>query len=67
MAAASGIVKNHVGRMIVESQVNRGTTVQVWLPAHFEMEEKAAKKSEIEPNRSNGNIPMVENEAMVRK
>jgi hypothetical protein len=49
--------------MTVESQLNRGTIVRVWLPALFDIEEKAAKKSEIEPNRAAGTIPMVENEA----
>jgi PAS domain S-box-containing protein len=65
MAAAYGIVNNHGGRMTVESQLDRGTIVRFWLPAIFEIEEKAAEKPKIESNRATGAIPMIENEKMV--
>ncbi len=63
MAAAHGIVNNHGGQMTVESQLLSGTIVRVWLPALFEIEEQAAKKSEIEPNRATDAIPMIDTEA----
>jgi len=31
----------------------------------FEIEERAAKKAKIEPNRATGTIPMIENDEMV--
>ena len=40
-------------------------TGQIWLPALFEIEERAAKKPKIEPNRATGTIPMIENDEMV--
>ena len=40
-------------------------TGQIWLPALFEIEERAAKKPKIEPNRVTGTIPMIENDEMV--
>ena len=38
---------------------------QFWLPVLFEIEERAAKKPKIEPNRATGTIPMIENDEMV--
>jgi signal transduction histidine kinase len=67
MAAAYGIVNNHGGRIAVDSQLGKGTIVRIWLPALFEIEEQAAKKSKIETNRATGVIPMIETEAHVRK
>ncbi|MHC4207552.1 MAG: two-component system sensor histidine kinase NtrB [Planctomycetota bacterium] len=57
MAAVYGVVNNHGGRITVESQLNRGTIVRVWLPALFEIKEKATKKLQIRPNSFNNTIP----------
>ena len=38
---------------------------QFWLPVLFEIEESAAKKPKIEPNRATGTIPMIENDEVV--
>jgi len=62
MAAVYGIVNNHCGRITVESQLNSGTVVRVWLPALIEMEEKATKKQQIRPNRIADAISMIKNE-----
>jgi K+-sensing histidine kinase KdpD len=59
MAAVSGIVNNHGDRITVESQTERGTIVRIWLPAFFEIEEKAAEKPRFEPNRTTDTIPMI--------
>ena len=61
MAAAYGIVNNHGGQVTVESQLDRGTIVRIWLPALLEIEEKATKKQKIRPNRATGTIQMIEN------
>jgi nitrogen-specific signal transduction histidine kinase len=57
MAAAYGIVINHDGRITVNSQLDKKTFVRVWLPAFFEIEEKAMKKQTTRPNRTAGTIP----------
>ena len=53
--------------MTVESQLDRGTIVRVWLPALFDIEEKAERKPKIEPDRASGVIPMIETEAYAAK
>ena len=39
MAAAYGIVKNHNGWISIESQLDRGTIVRIYLPAILDAEE----------------------------
>ena len=58
MAAAYGIVNNHGGRITVESQLDQGTIVRVWIPAITEAEEKAEVQN-IGSNRATGAIPMI--------
>ena len=67
MAAVYGIVKNHGGRITVESQPGRGTIVRVWIPAVFEVEEQAAKKQTTRPDRTAVSISMHESKRMVQK
>ena len=62
MAAAYGIVNNHGGRITVESQLNRGTIVRVWIPAFTETEEKAEKNHHIRSNRAADVIPIIARE-----
>jgi hypothetical protein len=57
------IVNKNGGRITVESQLDRGTILWVWLPALFETVEKATKKQKIRPNRATGTISIIENEA----
>ncbi len=45
LAAALGIVRNHGGRILVDSAVGRGTTMSVWLP----MADAEARTPEVEP------------------
>ena len=59
MAAAYGIVNNHGGRITVESQLDQGTIVRVWIPAITEAEEKAEEVQNIRSNRATGAIPMI--------
>ena len=65
MAAAYGIVNNHGGQITVESQLDKGTIVRVWLPALSEIEEKAAKKTKIESDSATDTIPIIENNEVV--
>ena len=65
MAAAYGILNNHGGRITVDSQLDRGTIVRVWLPAFFEIEEKVPKKIKIESTMATDIIPMIKNGKMV--
>ncbi|MCB1035103.1 MAG: response regulator, partial [Acidobacteria bacterium] len=51
MAAVWGIVQNHDGRLSVKSEVDRGTVVEVLLPA---LEPEAAAAA---PARDRGNLP----------
>jgi len=62
MAAAYGIVKNHNGWIFIESQLDRGTIVNIYLPAIFEAEEKRVKTPKIEPHKGAGTILLIEDE-----
>jgi PAS domain S-box-containing protein len=61
MAAAYGIVNNHGGQITVESQLDKGTIVRVWIPAITETEEKVEETQNIRSNRAAGVIPMIVN------
>jgi signal transduction histidine kinase len=67
MAAAYGIVNNHGGGITVESQLKRGTSVRVFIPAIFEIEGKAAQKQNKKPHRAARAVSMIENKRMVQK
>jgi len=64
MAAAYGIVKNHDGRISVDSELGKGTIVRIYLPA-TEVEVKERKKPKIEPSKGAGTILVIEDEEMV--
>ena len=64
MAAVYGIVKNHDGRIYVESELGKGTTVRIYLPA-TEIEVEEPKKAEVEVIRGSGTILMIEDEDVV--
>ena len=64
MAAAYGIVRNHDGWISVESELGKGTVVQIYLPA-IEIEVEKPKKAKAEATAGTGTILMIEDEDVV--
>ena len=64
MAAVYGIVKNHDGWIYADSELGKGTVVQIHLPA-VEVEVKKEEKPKIEPVKGTGTILVIENEDVV--
>ena len=67
LATVFGIVKQHGGSLCVESEVGRGTTFQVFLPA-AEKTDKSAEEPSAKPKPRGGEetILLVEDEQVVR-
>jgi two-component system cell cycle sensor histidine kinase/response regulator CckA len=61
MAAAYGIVRNHGGWIAVESELDKGTAVRIWLPA-IEVELEAAREEEPKPVACTETILVIEDE-----
>ena len=64
MAAVYGIVRNHDGWIYVESELGKGTTVQIYLPA-IEIEVEKPRKAKAEVVTRTGTILMIEDEDVV--
>jgi len=64
MAAVYGIVKNHDGWIYVDSELGKGTVVQIYLPA-IEVEVEKPKKAKAEVATGSGTILMIEDEDVV--
>jgi len=64
MAAVYGIVKNHGGWIYVNSELGKGTVVQIYLPA-VEAVAAKPKKATAEVARGSGTILMIEDEDVV--
>ena len=64
MAAVYGIVKNHDGCIYVDSELGKGTEVQIYFPA-IEIKVAKPKKAEVEVVRGSGTILMIEDEDVV--
>ena len=64
MAAVYGIVMNHDGWISVDSELGRGTTVRIYLPA-IEVAVEKPKKAEVEIATGSGTILMIEDEDVV--
>jgi len=69
MAAVYGIVKNHDGWIYVDSELGKGTTVRIYLPAisaeSKEQGAKAATQPDVELAIGEGTILMIEDEDVV--
>ncbi|MGB5619094.1 MAG: response regulator [Desulfobacterales bacterium] len=65
LAATYGIVKNHGGWISIESQLDRGTSVRIYLPAVREIKEKKAQRVHKEPLKGTGTILLIEDELAV--
>ena len=64
MAAVHGIVRNHDGWISVDSELGRGTKVQIYLPA-IEVEVEKPKKADDTVTTGSGTILMIEDEDVV--
>ena len=64
MAAVYGIVKNHDGWIHVDSELGKGTKVQIYLPVS-EITVEEPKKAEVEIATGSGTILMIEDEDVV--
>ena len=64
MAAVHGIVRNHDGWISVDSELGRGTKIQIYLPA-IEIEVEKPKKTKAEATAGTGTILMIEDEDVV--
>jgi len=64
MAAVYGIVKNHDGWITVDSQLDKGTMVRIYLPA-VKVEVKEEPKPKMEPAKDTGTILVIEDEEVV--
>ena len=65
LASAYGIIKNHRGAITVYSEVGRGTTFNVYLPAVDSVPEDDPKPSQGEPVRGTETVLLVDDEAFV--
>ena len=64
MAAVYGIVKNHGGWIYVDSELGKGTTVRIYLPA-IAVEVEKPKKATTEISTGSGTILVIEDEDVV--
>lgn len=64
LAAAYGIVKNHGGWIYVDSQMDKGTTVHIYLPAS-DVHEEEVEKPKAELLTGTGTILLIEDEGAV--
>ena len=64
MAAVHGIVRNHNGWTYVDSELERGTTVRIYLPA-IEIEIEKPKEAKADVSTGSGTILMIEDENVV--
>ncbi len=64
MAAVYGIIQNHGGWISVDSELEKGTSVQIYLPAVGAVE-KEVKQEEPQLEEGSGTILIVEDESMI--
>ena len=67
MAAVYGIIRNHDGWITVDSELNKGTIVRIYLPAieAEEIKKEAIVESTTEMPKGEGTILIIEDEEMV--
>ena len=64
MAAVYGIIMNHDGGISVDSELGKGTVVQIYLPA-IEIEVEKQRKAKADVTTGSGTILMIEDEDVV--
>ena len=67
LATVYGIVKTYRGHVEVWSEVDRGTTISVFLPVIPEARATASASSPLLPHRGNETVLLVEDEAVLRR
>jgi len=70
LSTAYGIVRNHRGTIRVQSEVNRGTTFEIYLPAKYEpyqKEEETTTKASETTVQGKGKILVVDDEDVFRE
>jgi PAS domain S-box-containing protein len=68
LASVYGIVKSHGGYIICESEVSRGTTFKIYLPAAAKKEEKSQRLVERSlPRRGSETVLVVDDEISIRE
>ncbi|MBW2355116.1 MAG: hypothetical protein JRF51_18160, partial [Deltaproteobacteria bacterium] len=65
MAAVYGIIKNHDGWVYVDSEVGKGTTVEIYLPAISAESREQGAKAATQLETGKGTILMIEDEDVV--
>jgi len=61
MAAVHGIIENHNGYILIDTELGKGTTVRLFLPAITEKPEDA-ERGEAIPVKGKGNVLIIEDE-----
>jgi two-component system cell cycle sensor histidine kinase/response regulator CckA len=67
LATVYGIVQSLNGTINVESEIAKGTTIKIYIPAADEKPQAEQKKNEARPLKGNETILLVEDEASLRK
>ena len=67
LSQVHGIVRQHEGHIVITSQVGKGTTVQVYLPALEERGEAVPSAPPVAPASPGGTVLLVEDEVFVRE
>jgi CheY-like chemotaxis protein len=64
MAAVYGIIKNHSGSILVDSELGKGTAVRIYLPA-VEAQLEQPRAAKIDTTSATGTILVIEDEDVV--
>ncbi len=71
MAMVYGIVKNHHGRVYIDSEIGKGTTVHLYLPTMTQPKSSQSENATIEKNQknmsANKKVLIVDDEEMLRE
>jgi signal transduction histidine kinase/CheY-like chemotaxis protein len=68
LAAVYSIVKKHLGRIEVESQVGQGTTFRIWLPAlRRKLTQADTRTPWDEPDQMKGRVLFMDDEQIIRE
>jgi len=66
LAAVYSIIKKHRGHVEVESQVGRGTTFRIWLPALHEKAQPTTTRPPMASSTMNGRVLFMDDDEIIR-